>query len=203
MARRGGSARVLAVARGDQPADVLLRGGRVFSPASREWIDTDLAVADGVIAGWGGRDAREIVDVDGAALTPAFIDAHMHLESTKLWVDEFVRAVLPHGTTAVAADPHEVANVFGIPGVAALADAARGLPFTFGICASSCVPASPFESSGAELGAADVAALLDEHGAIGVAEVMNFPGVINGDPDVLAKIASAGSRRVDGHAPGL
>lgn len=106
----------------------------------------------------------------------------MHLESTKLWVDEFVRAVLPHGTTVVAADPHEIANVFGIPGVAALIAAAAPLPFTFGVCASSCVPASPFESSGADLSHVDVGSLIDDHGAIGVAEVMNFPGVIAGDP---------------------
>src|ERR1035441_9905088 len=149
------------------------------------------------------RDAREIVDVSGAALTPGFIDAHMHLESTKLWIDEFVSAVLPHGTTAVAADPHEIANVFGVRGVAALAAAAAGLPFTFGICASSCVPASPFESPGAELHAAEVRQLLGEFGAIGVAEVMNYPGVVAGDPELLAKIAAAGDRRVDGHAPGL
>jgi len=172
-------------------------------PGTREWVLTELAVADGVIAGWGPRDAAEVVDVEGASLTAAFVDPHMHLESTKLWVDEFVRTVLPHGTTAVAADPHEIANVFGVPGVVALAEAASRLPFTFGICASSCVPASPFESPGAELDHEDLAELLDEHGAIGIAEVMNFPGVINGDPEVLAKISTAGSRRVDGHAPGI
>ena len=139
MARPSATPRGLAVARGDEPADLLLRGGRVFVASTREWIDTSLAIADGTIVGWGDREAHEVVDVDGAALTPAFVDAHMHLESTKLWVDEFVRAVLPHGTTAVAADPHEIANVFGIPGVAALIEAARGLPFLFGVCASSCV----------------------------------------------------------------
>jgi adenine deaminase len=111
--------------------------------------------------------------------------------------------VLPHGTTAVAADPHEIANVFGVRGVAALAQAAAGLPFTFGICASSCVPASPFESPGAEIHAEQVRQLLAEHGAIGVAEVMNYPGVVAGDAELLAKIAAAGDRRVDGHAPGL
>src|ERR1700685_4206862 len=179
MPPRRGTPHVLAVARGDAPAGLLLAGG------------------------WGTRDAREVVDVSGAALTPGFIDAHMHLESTKLWVDEFVRTVLPLGTTAVAADPHELANVFGVRGVAALADAAAGLPFTFGICASSCVPASPFESPGAEVHAAEVAELLSEYGAIGVAEVMNFPGVVAGDAELLAKIAAAGDRRVDGHAPGL
>jgi len=203
MSRRRGTPHVLAVARGDEPADLLLTGGRVFVPGTREWLDRDLAIADGVVAGWGPREAREAVDVGGAALTPGFIDAHMHLESTKLWVDEFVAAVLPHGTTAVAADPHEIANVFGVRGVAALASAAAGLPFTFGICVPSCVPASPFESPGAEIRAAEVEQLLTEIGAIGVAEVMNYPGVVAGDAELLAKIAAAGDRRVDGHAPGL
>jgi adenine deaminase len=203
MPPRRATPHLLAVARGDEPADLLLTGGKVFVPGTREWLSETLAIADGKIAGWGVRDAREVVDVAGAALTPGFVDAHMHLESTKLWVDEFVRAVLPHGTTAVAADPHELANVFGIRGVRALADAAAGLPFTFGICASSCVPASPFESPGAEVHAADILELLSEDVAIGVAEVMNFPGVVAGDADLLAKIAAAGDRRVDGHAPGL
>jgi adenine deaminase len=203
VARPQATLRAIAVARGDEPADLLIAGGRVFSPATREWVDTALAVADGVIAGWGERDAHERVDVNGAALTPAFVDAHMHLESTKLWIDEFVRTVLPHGTTAVAADPHEIANVLGVPGIAALAEAAAPLPFTFGVYASSCVPASRFESAGASLDAGDVRELIERHGARGVAEVMNFPGVIAGDPEMLARIAAAGHRRVDGHSPGV
>ena len=203
MPPRRATPHLLAVARGDEPADLLLTGGKVFVPGTREWLTETLAIADGKIAGWGAREAREVVDVAGAALTAGFVDAHMHLESTKLWVDEFVRAVLPLGTTAVAADPHELANVFGVRGIRALADAAAGLPFTFGICASSCVPASPFESPGAEVHAAEILELLSEHVAIGVAEVMNFPGVVAGDAELLAKIAAAGDRRVDGHAPGL
>jgi len=203
MPPRRGTPHLLAVARGDEPADLLLTGGSIFVPGTREWLREDLAIADGMIAGWGQRDAREVVNVSGAALTAGFIDAHMHLESTSLWVDEFVRSVLPAGTTAVAADPHELANVFGVRGVAALADAASVLPFTFGICASSCVPASPFESPGAEIQAAEVRELLLEYGAIGVAEVMNYPGVVAGHAELLAKIAAAGDRRVDGHAPGL
>jgi adenine deaminase len=204
VSRPPASRRALAVARGDEPADLLITGGRVFVPHTREWIETELAIANGVVAGWGPRDARDTVDVGGAALTAGFVDSHMHLESTKLWVDEFVRSVLPHGTTAVAADPHEVANVFGVPGVAALAEAAARLPFTFGVCASSCVPASPFESPGAEIGVPELETLLDDVGSIGVAEVMNFPAVIAGDPEFRAKIAAAGAaRRVDGHAPGL
>ncbi|MGD1011072.1 MAG: adenine deaminase [Acidimicrobiales bacterium] len=203
MPPRRGDPRVLSVARGDEPADLLLKGGSVFVPGTREWVKTDLAIAGRTIAGWGPREARETIDLSGAALTPGFVDAHMHLESTKLWIDEFVRTVLPHGTTAAAADPHELANVFGVPGVLALAEASRQVPFTFGISAPSCVPASHFESPWAELGAADLAELLSEHGAIGIAEFMNFPGVVNGDPDALAKIATAGNKRVDGHAPGL
>jgi adenine deaminase len=128
MAPRRGTPHLLAVARGDEPADLLLADGSIFVPGTKEWLREDLAIADGMIAGWGPREAREVVDVSGAALTAGFIDAHMHLESTSLWVDEFVRAVLPAGTTAVAADPHELANVFGVRGVAALADAAAVLP---------------------------------------------------------------------------
>ncbi|MGZ4246349.1 MAG: adenine deaminase [Solirubrobacteraceae bacterium] len=203
MARPQATPRALAVARGDEPADTLITGGQVFSDATREWIDTSLALADGVIAGWGERDAREVIDVGGAALTPGFVDAHMHLESTKLWIDEFVATVLPAGTTAVAADPHELANVLGVPGILALMTAAAPRPFTFGVYASSCVPASPFESSGAALDAADIEELITRHGARGVGEVMNFPGVIAGDPEMLARVAVAGALRVDGHSPGV
>lgn len=209
MARPQATPHALAVARGEEPADILLTGGRVFASATREWVETDLAIADGIIAGWGPREALETIDVSGAALTPGFIDAHMHLESTKLWIDEFVGAVLPHGTTAVAADPHEMANVAGLAAIRALADAAADMPFTFGIYASSCVPASPFESSGASLDHRDIAGLLD--GSLGaplngVAEVMNYPGVIGGDPEMLARIRAGGDGprfRVDGHAPGV
>jgi adenine deaminase len=203
MARPPVSAHALAVARGDEPADTLITGGRVFCDATREWIDTSLALADGVIAGWGDREARETVEVNGAGLVPGFVDAHMHLESTKLWIDEFTATVLPLGTTAVAADPHELANVLGIPGVLALMRAVAPLPITFAVYAPSCVPASLFERSGAELDAGDIRELIGRHGALGVAEVMNFPGVIAGEEEMLARIAAAGPLRVDGHSPGV
>jgi adenine deaminase len=203
MARPPVSLRALAVARGDQPADLLIRGGRVLAPATREWVETSLVIADGAVVGWGERDALEVLDVDGAALVAGFVDAHMHLESSKLWVDEYVKAVLPQGTTAVAADPHEIANVAGLEGIRAVVEAAELMPFTFGVAASSCVPASPFESAGAAFSAADVRTIIEELGAIGVAEVMNYPAVINGDADFRDIIATAGWRKVDGHAPGL
>jgi adenine deaminase len=192
------------VARGEEPADLLITGGRVFADATREFVETSLAVADGMIVGWGERDAHDTIDVDGAALTPGFVDAHMHLESTKLWIDEFVATVLPLGTTAVAADPHELANVLGVPGVLALMQAAAPLPFTFAVYAPSCVPASPFESAGATLDANDISDLIERNGARGVGEVMNFPGVIAGEEEMLARIAAGSGRlRVDGHSPGV
>jgi adenine deaminase len=203
MTRPTVTGRALSVARGDEPADLLIRGGRVFSAPTREWIDTSLAIVDGVVAGWGDRDAQEVIDVDGAALTPGFIDAHMHLESTKLWIDAFVETVLPLGTTAVVADPHEIANVLGLQGVTALIRAVAPLPITFSVYAPSCVPASPFEGAGAELVAGDMVTMIDVHGAAGIAEVMNFPGVVAGDPEMLARIAAAGPLRVDGHSPEL
>ena len=203
MSRPPVSLRALAVARGDEPADLLVTGGRVLSPITREWVTTDLAIADGVIAGWGRRDALQTVDVGGAALVSGFIDAHMHLESTKLWVDEFVKGALPCGTTAVACDPHEIANVAGLDGVAAVAGAAEKMPFTFGLAASSCVPASSFESPGAAFSPADIRHLITEFNAIGIGEVMNYPAVISGDPTFREIIAAAGWRSVDGHAPGL
>ncbi len=204
MARPQATPRALAVARGDEPADTLITGGRVFADATREWVDTSLAIADGVIAGWGEREAAEVIDVDGAALTPGFIDAHMHLESTKLWIDEFVATVLPAGTTAVAADPHELANVLGSPGHPgtgaggrAAADHLRDLRLQLRArVASSSRP-------GPTLDAADIAEMIERYGALGVAEVMNFPGVIAGDEEMLARVAVAGRLRVDGHSPGV
>lgn len=203
MSKREERARVLAVARGDEPADLLLRGATVFVPWTKEWIRTDVAVSGSVVAGWGPRDALVEVDLQGAALTAGFIDAHIHVESTKLWVDQFVRAVLPRGTTTVAADPHEIANVFGAAGIEALVEAASVLPFTLALCVSSCVPASPLESPAERLTASDVRGLLELPGAVGLAEVMNYPAVVAGEEETLAKIAAAGGRRVDGHAPGL
>ena len=196
-------ARRLAVARGDEPADLVVRGGRVLSVFTREWLDADVAVCDGVIAGLGEYEGRETVDATGRWVAPGFIDAHMHLESTKLLVDEFARLVLPLGTTAVVADPHEIANVLGTDGVHWLADLCDEIPLDVYFMASSCVPASRFESPRRPLTPGDLEGLLRRRRVLGLAEMMNFPGVIAGDPSELEKLRLSGAKHVDGHAPGV
>ena len=196
-------ARRIAVARGDEPADLVLSGGRVFSVFTREWLDTDVAIVDGFVAGLGKYEGREKVDVRGAYLVPGFIDAHVHIESSKLMVDQFSHAVLPHGTTAVVADPHEIANVLGTDGVHWLLDACEHVPLDVFVMAPSCVPASPLESPRRPFSEGDLAGLLRRHRTIGVAEMMNFPGVIAGMPSELAKLETGLTEHVDGHAPGV
>src|SRR5437868_3592085 len=195
--------RRLAVARGDEPADVVVRGGQVLSVFTREWLDVDIAIADGWIAGLGEYDGREVVDASGGYVVPGFLDAHMHLESTKLLPDEFARLVLPLGTTAVVLDPHELANVLGTDGVHWLLDACDGLPLDFYFMASSSIPASDFESPRRPLSAGDLDSLLRRRRVLGLAEMMNFPGVIAGDARELSKLALRGAGHVDGHAPSL
>src|SRR3954469_17252926 len=196
-------ARRLAVARGDEPADLVVRGGRVLSVFTREWLDTDLAIADGYVAGLGDYEGREEIDASGRFVVPGLIDAHMHLESPKLLPDELARLVLPLGTTAVVADPHELANVLGTDGVHWLLDFCAGLPLDVFFMASSCVPASRFESPWRALNVGDLDGLLRRRRVLGLAEMMNFPGVIAGDESELAKLRLAGASHVDGHAPGV
>jgi adenine deaminase len=193
--------RRIAAARGDEPADVVVRGGRVLSVFTREWLDADVAIVDGWIAGLGSYDGRETIDASGRYVVPGFIDAHMHLESSKLLVDEFARLVLPFGTTAVVADPHEIANVLGTDGIHWLLDVCAGLPLEVYFMASSCVPASDFESPRRALTTGDLEGLLRRRRVIGLAEMMNFPGVVRGADSELAKLALA--THVDGHAPGV
>src|SRR5437773_8463434 len=196
-------ARRLAVARGSEPADLVVRGGRVLSVFTREWVEADVAILDGWIAGLGDYEGREVLDATGRFVVPGFIDAHMHLESTKLLPDEFARLVLPLGTTAVVADPHELANVLGTDGVHWLLDACAEVPLDFYFMASSTIPASDFESPRRPLRAGDLDSLLRRKRVLGLAEMMNFPGVIAGDESELEKLALAVDVHVDGHAPGL
>jgi adenine deaminase len=203
MPRTGDLARRLAVARGDEPADLVVRGGRVLSVFTREWLEVDVAICDGVIAGLGEYDGAETLDATGAYVVPGFIDAHMHLETPKLLPSEFARLVLPLGTTAVVADPHEIANVLGTDGVHWLVDVCEDLPIDVFFTASSCVPASGFESPRRPFTPGDLESLLRRKRVIGLAEMMNFPGVIAGAPSELAKLSVEGADHVDGHAPGV
>jgi adenine deaminase len=196
-------ARRLAVARGDEPADLVVRGGRVLSVFTREWLETDVAIAEGYVAGLGDYKGAEEVDATGRFVVPGFIDAHMHLESPKLLPDEFARLVLPLGTTAVVADPHELANVLGTDGVHWLLDFCAELPLDVYFMASSSVPASRFESPRRALNEGDLQGLLRRRRVLGLAEMMNFPGVIAGDEDELTKLGLTGAAHVDGHAPGI
>ena len=198
-----GLARRIAVARGDEPADLVIRAGRVLSVFTREWLDADVAIVDGFVAGVGRYDGGETLDASGRFVVPGFIDAHMHLESVKLFVDEFARLVLPLGTTAVVADPHEIANVLGVDGVHWLLDASAEVQLDVFFMAPSCVPASPFESPRRALSAGDLEALMRRRRVLGLAEMMNFPGVVAGLPGELGKLALEGAEHVDGHAPGL
>ncbi len=195
--------RRLAVARGDEPADLVVRGGRVLSVFTREWLDVDVAVCDGWVAGLGSYEGGETIEASGRYVVPGFIDSHMHLESTKLLPDEFARLVLPLGTTAVVADPHEIANVLGTDGVHWLIDATDDLPLDVYFTASSCVPASHLESPRRAFTEGDLAALLRRKRVLGLAEMMNFTGVISGDPAELAKLRLPEAEHVDGHAPGV
>jgi adenine deaminase len=196
-------ARRLAVARGDEPADLVVRGGRVLSVFTREWLKTDVAVVDGTFAGLGEYEGKETLDASGRYVVPGFVDAHMHLETSKLLFHEFARLVLPLGTTTVVVDPHEIANVLGTDGVHWLLDACAQLPLDVYVMASSSVPASRFESPRRPFTAGDLEGLMRRRRVIGLAEMMNFPGVVSGDPHELEKLALPGAEHVDGHAPGV
>jgi adenine deaminase len=196
-------ARLIEVARGDAPADTLIENARLVNVRSGEIHDADIAIFAGRVAGFGKYDARETVDVGRRHVCPGLIDAHVHIESSMVTVPEFARAVVPRGTTAVVTDPHEIANVLGVPGIRYMLDSSEDLPLHVFAMASSCVPATHMETAGATLSAGDIEGLFQHPRVIGLAEVMNFPGVFLGVPEVLAKIEAAGDRPVDGHAPGL
>ncbi len=191
----------ILVARGEAPADLVLGGGRVVNLFTGEVEEVDVAVHDGVVAGLGAYQGRERVELRGAFLVPGFIDGHLHVESTLLGPAQLARVLAPRGTSALVADPHEIANVLGLAGVRAMLTASAGLPLSFFFNAPSCVPATPLETAGARLEAAELASLLDHPRLLGLAEVMNFPGLVAGDPGVLAKVLAFAGRPIDGHAP--
>ena len=193
----------IRIASGEGKADLLIKNGRVVDVFSGEIEKKDVAILGDTIVGFGDYPARKILDVKGDFLCPGFIDGHVHIESSMVTIPEFARAVLPNGTTSVVIDPHEIANVLGQEGVRFMAKSATGAPLNVFIMIPSCVPATPMETSGAVLKANDLKPLLKEPWATGLAEMMNFPGVIFRDPEVLKKIEMAKGKRIDGHAPSL
>ena len=196
-------AKIIKSVRGEEKADLLLRNARVVNVFSHEIIETNVAIAGDRIVGLGDYQAGETIDLEGRYLCPGFIDGHVHIESSMVTPPEFARAVVPRGTTSVVGDPHEIANVLGVEGVRYMLDSSEGLPLTVFVMAPSCVPATHLETSGVELLSHDLVPLLDHPRVLGLAEMMNFPGVIYGVPEVLDKIRAFAGRPLDGHAPGL
>ena len=194
---------LLAKARGEETAELVLKGAKIFDVFSATFEEGDLYLAGGFILGRTPRPARESLDLSGLYLLPGFIEGHLHLESSYLLPQELARLLLSRGTTTVVCDPHEIANVLGLEGLFYLISEARQTPLDFFFTVPSCVPASPFETAGAVLSADEVATLLRREDFIALGEMMNFPGVINGDPEVLSKIRAAKilQKPIDGHAP--
>jgi adenine deaminase len=195
--------RLLEVARGDKPADMLLRNARLINTVSHEIEEAGIAVFEGRIAGIGEYEAKQVIDLKGGLLAPALLDGHIHIESTLLTPPEFARAVVPLGTGGVFCDPHEIANVLGARGIQFMLDSSEGLPINIWVMVPSCVPATHMETAGANMKAADMQPFMLHPRVLGIAEVMNFPGVILGFDEVLEKVALGEGKPVDGHAPGV
>lgn len=197
--------RLIAVAAGREKADLVLKNAKYLNVFSNEFLCGDIAVANGLIAGVGKYDGKTEIDVSGKLVLPGFIDAHIHLESSMVTPAEFAKAVVAHGTTTVITDPHETANVMGIDGVEYMIQASQNLPIDVHFMMPSCVPATEIDESGAELDCKDIDLYLDNKKVLGLAEMMNYVGVINGDKNVLSKIVTsqAHHKKIDGHAPEL
>jgi len=198
---------VIRVARGEAPADLLITGGQLVNTASGEVYPANVAIVGDTVAAIGPdyRDGHTIIDAGGRFVLPGLIDAHMHLESSLLTPPEFARTVLPHGTTAIVIDPHEIANVLGLSGIRYILESSRDIPLSLFVMASSCVPATDMETAGAELGEKEIRELLGWERVIGLAEMMNVPAVLGAAPMAMGMLAAARERGVpvDGHAPGL
>lgn len=197
--------RIIAVAAGREKADLVLKNAKYLNVFSNEFLCGDIAVANGLIAGVGKYDGKTEIDVSGKLVLPGFIDAHIHLESSMVTPAEFAKAVVAHGTTTVITDPHEIANVMGIDGVEYMIQASQNLPIDVHFMMPSCVPATEIDESGAELDCKDIDLYLDNKKVLGLAEMMNYVGVINGDKNVISKIVTsqAHHKKIDGHAPEL
>lgn len=195
----------IEVARGLKPSDLILKDGKYLNVFTGEWIKSDIAISKGKIVGVGeGYEASKVISVKGKYLVPGFIDSHLHIESTCMVPDQFQKMVLPRGTTGAIVDPHEIANVLGEKGLQYILDCASGSMMDLYVMLSSCVPAtSHLETSGANLKAKDLLRLKDHPHVLGLAELMNFPGLLNKDPEVLDKVVAFQDRIIDGHSPML
>jgi adenine deaminase len=198
-----GLADIIKVARGEEPCDLIMRGGDVINVLSGEIHRADVAVFDGIVVGLGDYNGKEEIDVSGKYLAPGFIDGHVHIESSMVEVREFAKAVVPRGTTSVVVDPHEIANVFGLEGIQYMLRSSKFNPLNVFLMLPSCVPATHFETSGSSLKGFDLYPFLTEKWVLGIGEVMNYTGVLMQDQDILDKITMANEKRVDGHAPNL
>jgi adenine deaminase len=196
-------ARLISVAKGELPADLLLANAKIINVFTGEIEDGNVAIYENRIAGIGDYQAKEVVDVGGRYIAPGLINGHIHPESSMLDIGQYARAVVPHGTTTLVTDLHEIANVCGVAGIKYILERARRLPFNLFLMAPSCVPATNLETSGASLGPEEIRQILKWEECLGLGEVMNFPGVIGGDEAVLQKIEYAKGKVIDGHAPGL
>jgi adenine deaminase len=196
---------IIKAAHGEKPVDLLLTNARIINVFAGEVVPGAVAVSDGMIVGFGQYEAKNVVDLKGRYVAPGFIDGHVHIESSMTCVSEFARAVVVHGTTTVAADPHEIANVLGSAGIEYMLQSAEQQPMNIYFTLPSCVPATDMETAGARLTAEDLRPFLNRERIIALAEMMNYPGVIYRDPDVLDKISAARRQKkpIDGHAPGL
>ncbi|MFH0823937.1 MAG: adenine deaminase [Pseudomonadota bacterium] len=193
---------LIAAANGKRPVDLLLKNGRLVNVLSGEIHHASVAIAEDLVVGFGDYDATEVLDLEGRYIVPGFIDGHVHIESSMLDPAQFARNVAPLGTTSVVADPHEIANVLGVEGVRYMLEASRHLPVRVFIMFPSCVPATPFETSGAEILHGDMVGLKDHERVPGLAEVMNFPGLVAGDEELIKKVTLFSDKVIDGHAPG-
>ena len=198
--------KIINVARGLEKAELVIKNANVINVLSEEIHHADIAIQDGIIVGVGDNyHGEKEIDVNGAYVSPSFIDGHVHLESAMVLPKEFAKTVLPAGTTTAIIDPHEISNVFGLHGISFMHEATKGLPLDVYTMLPSCVPATPFETSGFDLNSYDLSLLIDKPWVLGIAEMMNFPGVLNLDKNVMAKLelAKQKDKRIDGHAPFL
>jgi adenine deaminase len=194
----------LPIARGDEPAETVLRNGRVINVFTGEIIDTDIAIAGDRVVGVGpGYDAAKALDLGGLYVCPGLIDSHVHIESSMVTPPQFARAVVPHGTTSIVSDPHEIANVAGAEGIEYMLAVSEGSPLTVFVNLPSCVPATHMGTASAELGAGDLVQLASHPRVLGLAEFMNVPGAVLGLPGALEKLKAFQGRVIDGHAPGI